>query len=333
SGAVSAVVVTAGLAATMAAMSFSPTRGLLDRVRVEGGVVPAEQLDPETHAVIGATELDLGYPRGDVVLGPAERADLVLTTDGAVGEVLALRWEDVARGRHTMAMEGDVMVALDAPDDGTRPGRDVARIELVAPTGSSEPLRIAEGDPLLLAVGPGREGLPTEADVEWSGAGRVSLDERMDMWPDEAGVWQMSTWLGMDGVAWHPEHVGGSAQPLAPTARTAALGQVARIEVLSNSRMAHPYHLHGFSFVPRSITWWPNPEDDDYDPSAPPVRVTLDTVEFEDTIVIPGYASVELAVRFDDPAGDGSAAGRWMEHCHILQHGENGMASELVITP
>jgi FtsP/CotA-like multicopper oxidase with cupredoxin domain len=33
-----------------------------------------------------------------------------------------------------------------------------------------------------------------------------------------------------------------------------------------------------------------------------------------------------------DPVGDGGALGRWMRHCHILQHAEGGMMSELVVT-
>ena len=40
------------------------------------------------------------------------------------------------------------------------------------------------------------------------------------------------------------------------------------------------------------------------------------------TIVIPGKSSMRLVARFDEP-------GKWMYHCHILEHGEAGMMGEL----
>ena len=55
--------------------------------------------------------------------------------------------------------------------------------------------------------------------------------------------------------------------------------------------------------------------------------------EFEDTVNLPGDTTVLLRVALADPAGNGGAAGRWMRHCHILQHGENGMMSELIVEP
>jgi FtsP/CotA-like multicopper oxidase with cupredoxin domain len=95
--------------------------------------------------------------------------------------------------------------------------------------------------------------------------------------------------------------------------------------------MVHPYHLHGFSFQPVGLVRWPDPEDAQGDGSA--VRLAWDHDEFEDTIAMPPWSSAWLRVAIADPAGDGSAAGRWAQHCHILQHGENGMMSELVVAP
>jgi FtsP/CotA-like multicopper oxidase with cupredoxin domain len=42
--------------------------------------------------------------------------------------------------------------------------------------------------------------------------------------------------------------MGARSQPEAPSARHARLGETLRWEVHNNSMMAHPYHLHGFSF-------------------------------------------------------------------------------------
>lgn len=299
--------------------------GLHDAATLDGGVVPVELLDPVTREVIGAGERDLGFDEGEVLLGPGERVQVVLVAEGEPGDRLELRWEDWARGRHAMEMDGDVMVSVDADDDGARPAQVAAVFEL---TQGGAPFSIAPGQPLLGALGAAVERLPEAADVVWVGPDATTLDERMDMWLD-GDVWQMSSWFGVDGEAWHPAHAGGAGQPLAPTARFASLGQVIRWEVTTLSGMAHPFHLHGFSFQPVAITWWPDPEHGEAD--APAQRLRWDRATFEDTIVVPGHTTVEILVRLDDPSGAGLAAGRWMEHCHILQHGELGMASELVV--
>lgn len=306
--------------------------GLLDAAVVDGGSVPVEIIDPQSGDTIGAGERDLGFDRGEVLLGPGDRLQVVLVAAGAPGDELQLTWKDWARGRHTMAMDGDTMVAEDASDDGLRPAQVAAVFRLVE---GGTPFTFVEGQPLLTALGSGVERLPEAADVLWVGENATTLDERMDMWL-EGEVWQMSTWFGIDGLSWHPSHVGGASQPFAATARFASLGQVIRWEVTTLSGMAHPFHLHGFSFQPQSVTWWPDPDHDD--PGTPALRYRYDgttggvpRAAFEDTVVVPGHATVEFLVRLDDPSGDGRAAGRWMEHCHILQHGELGMASELVV--
>ena len=62
-------------------------------------------------------------------------------------------------------------------------------------------------------------------------------------------------------------------------------------------------------------------------------RLDFDHVEYEDTTHIPAHSSLLMHVELADPNGDGGAAGRWMKHCHIFQHGENGMMTELIISP
>jgi len=72
--------------------------------------------------------------------------------------------------------------------------------------------------------------------------------------------------------------------------------------------MHHPFHLHGFRFqvldrngVPEPIPRW------------------------EDTIDIPGHESARIVVRFDD------FAGKWMFHCHIMDHEDMGMMGVLLL--
>jgi FtsP/CotA-like multicopper oxidase with cupredoxin domain len=46
----------------------------------------------------------------------------------------------------------------------------------------------------------------------------------------------------------------------------------------------------------------------------------------KDTVNVPRASRVRFAVRYEP-------AGRWMFHCHILEHAERGMMGDLVIAP
>jgi FtsP/CotA-like multicopper oxidase with cupredoxin domain len=45
-----------------------------------------------------------------------------------------------------------------------------------------------------------------------------------------------------------------------------------------------------------------------------------------DTVLLPGLTNIDIIAWLDNP-------GRWMAHCHILEHAELGMMSEIVVTP
>jgi len=90
---------------------------------------------------------------------------------------------------------------------------------------------------------------------------------------------------------------------------TGVLNQVEVWEIVNMAEMDHPFHLHGMSFQlvdaagsPTSPRGW------------------------KDTVNVPQLATVRFAVRFD-------ALGRWMYHCHILEHAERGMMGELEVAP
>ncbi|MFM2245896.1 MAG: hypothetical protein RL071_1970 [Pseudomonadota bacterium] len=306
--------------------------GLLDRARVEGGVVTGARIGPGGEA-LGSVEVPLRFGVGEVLLAPGERADVVLLTHGSPGDELALEWRDSARGRHDMWMEGDEMVMGDAADDGTRPTVQVARLRLVD-TGADS-FEIDDGTPLLEALGRSVPSAPTAAGPRWTGADAVSLDEQMDHVQLADGSWEMTTWFGIDGESWHPHRMGAEAPALAPSARRARLGEVIELEVRNNSMMSHPYHLHGFSF--QVIDWTLGPDGEAHEDGEAAedevIRVTADHAEWQDTVLLPPWSTVRLRVPLHDPGGSGQAAGRWMQHCHILQHGENGMMSELVVEP
>lgn len=87
------------------------------------------------------------------------------------------------------------------------------------------------------------------------------------------------------------------------------MGQVEIWQIDNQAEMDHPFHLHGMSFQPLDALGAP--------------RTPLG---WKDTINVPQKSTVEFAVRFESP-------GRWMYHCHILEHAERGMMGELEIAP
>lgn len=309
--------------------------GLLETARVEGGSVPS-RTEAADGTLIEEGQRSLGYEEGEILLSPAERADVVLVPNGQVGDELTLRWEDYARGRHGMWMEGDEMVMGDADDDGSRLGADLATFVLTEPTGGAF-TGIAEGTPILQSLGRSIEPIELgETWVDFTGENKTELQGRMDMWQDDAGVWQMETFFTIDDEAWMPD-LSGPEQALAATAKVASLGDTVLWEVHNSTSMAHPWHLHGFSFQPvefvRHDSEAEHEEGEEEIEEGTVTRWDATHVEFEDTVLIPPATSVFYRVKLEDYNGDGGSAGRWVKHCHIFQHGENGMMSELVVEP
>jgi FtsP/CotA-like multicopper oxidase with cupredoxin domain len=73
--------------------------------------------------------------------------------------------------------------------------------------------------------------------------------------------------------------------------------------------MDHPFHLHGMSFQTLDES-----------------GVAMEPNGWKDTVNVPQAATVRFAVQFGAP-------GRWMYHCHILEHAELGMMGELEVAP
>ena len=84
-----------------------------------------------------------------------------------------------------------------------------------------------------------------------------------------------------------------------------ALGATETCEIVIESEIDHPFHLHGFFFQPLSLNG---------KPFAP---------QWKDTINVPGKQTLRFAVKYADHAGS------FMYHCHILEHAELGMMGEL----
>jgi bilirubin oxidase len=89
----------------------------------------------------------------------------------------------------------------------------------------------------------------------------------------------------------------------------ASLGATEIWEVHNAVGMDHPFHLHGFQFQILDRNGVPEPF-----PS------------WKDTVNVPKHASVRFIVRF---AGH---PGKWMYHCHILDHEDQGMMGIVEVT-
>lgn len=72
--------------------------------------------------------------------------------------------------------------------------------------------------------------------------------------------------------------------------------------------MDHPFHLHGFEFQVLDRNGVPEPFR-----------------SWKDSVNVPKHETVRFITRFDDYPG------RWMFHCHILDHEDNGMMGVLEV--
>lgn len=80
------------------------------------------------------------------------------------------------------------------------------------------------------------------------------------------------------------------------------VGELQVCDVVNDTLMDHPFHLHAFFFQVLAV----NGEQ-------PPFR------SWEDTVNVPPRSRVTIAWMPDDRVGE------WMYHCHILEHHASGM--------
>jgi FtsP/CotA-like multicopper oxidase with cupredoxin domain len=82
----------------------------------------------------------------------------------------------------------------------------------------------------------------------------------------------------------------------------ANVGETQVWTIKNTTPWSHPFHLHGFFFQV-------------LDEQGAPVK----PLAWKDTVNVPLNETVRIAVRFDDRPG------RWMYHCHILDHADGGL--------
>ena len=108
---------------------------------------------------------------------------------------------------------------------------------------------------------------------------------------------------GTNGIEWT---INGEADPPEPIF-TFEPGEVVRMRLVNHAGPEHPFHLHGqfFEIVDSG---------------------TAETAQpgLKDTVLVPGQSTVEIIAYMDNP-------GRWMAHCHILEHAALGMMAEILV--
>ena len=84
-----------------------------------------------------------------------------------------------------------------------------------------------------------------------------------------------------------------------------ATGDLVKVRVYNDEDgmhpMRHPLHFHGQRFVVLATDGELN-----------------ENIQWKDTVLIPTGQTVDLLVEMSNP-------GKWMAHCHILPHGDEGM--------
>jgi FtsP/CotA-like multicopper oxidase with cupredoxin domain len=270
--------------------------GLLDEAVVEGGVVSG---------------FDFKYTSGEILLDPGDRQDVVIAIPPTATGVLTMWTQDFDRTGQGFA---------------NTPTVPVAHFNVTGTAAST--YTIAAGTDLLTSIGQAVEviGPPTASlldpttDPPFSPPkpGLASQDIRLT----QVG----GTSLGINDVLGEHDFPGDYKDTPHPgSARYAKLGDTLQLTVTNTTTAHHPFHLHGFSIQPISLT-------DTIAPINLP-SYTWPYHEFRDNVDVPKGYTLTFRIRLDDrPLMDGvtpgGGIGRWVFHCHIFFHAVFGMISE-----
>ena len=268
--------------------------GLLDNAVIEGGMPGG---------------FNTKYTSGEILLPPASRADVVAAIPDDATGMLTLWTRDFER---TGAGFSDIptVPVMHLNVTGVAPSvytiDDSTPLRASIPGAAVETLGAPDGtllDPTSFV--PPKDGMPNQ-DIQLSTAG--------------------GSQLGVNGIVGNFE--GFTPYTNAPhidSSRFAESGRTLQLTISNPTGAHHPFHLHGFSFQPISLTRTGFP------------TYTWPYREFRDNIDLPANYTLTFRVRLDDRelvdgVMMGGSLGRWLFHCHIFFHHHRGMISELVVT-
>jgi len=271
--------------------------GLLDNAVVEGGIQPGG-FDPQ-------------YDQGEIVLAPGARADVVAAIPSAPTTGVLTMWtEDYSRtgGGFTDIPSVPVM-HLNLAGTPQSPAYSIA---------DGTPLRAATGD-LVPVLGPATGTVldPNTFNPIKPGKGPAQLPISFDKMAGNT--------IGVNTIVGDHTAPNYETAPHPGSARYVKVGDTLQLSVANNTAAHHPFHLHGFSIQPISL-------------SNGGTTFTWPYHEFRDNVDIPPGYTLTFRMRIDDrPLSDGvtmgGALGRWVFHCHIFFHATLGMISEMVVVP
>lgn len=270
------------------------------RIGGEGGLLDAAVLDG---GIVGG--YNMKYSSGEILLPPGSRADVVVAIPPTAVGVLTLWTRDYQRNGATFA-------AL--------PTVPVMHLNVTGPAAST--YSIAAGAPLRASIG--------GTAVETLGPATGTLLDPAVFAPPKLGMSsqaiQFTTPPSVDGVVGSFDgFVPYGVAPHLDSSRYAEAGRILELAVSNQTAGHHPFHVHGFSIQPISLTMSGSPS------FVWPYR------EFRDNVDIPPGYTLTFRIRtadreLKDGVASGGALGRWLFHCHIFLHHHQGMIGELVVT-
>ena len=306
----------------------------LVRVGGEGGVLDNAVLEGLTPPVPAGT-FNPKYDSGEILLPPSVRADVVAAIPAglAVGSVLTLWTRDFER---LLGAPGGPFAEL--------PTVPVMHLEVTADP-PDVPAYAIVGGPNGVGGTALRASLPGPPLVETLGVPNGALLNPATFAPPKPG--DPATFVppappseisdikltsgtpsvnGIPGDALHgPPPYPNTPHIASSRYAAAAVGRILQLTVTNMTQAHHPFHLHGFSMQPISLTRSANP------------TFTWGYREFRDSIDVPSNYTLTFKIRLDDRelvdgATLGGWLGRWLFHCHVFFHHHRGMISEFVVT-
>ncbi|MHC4952532.1 MAG: multicopper oxidase domain-containing protein [Planctomycetota bacterium] len=277
----------------------------LFRVGGEGGILDTAILEGIDSP--GPGDFDFKYDEGEIVVPPSGRTDIVAAIPDTATGTLTLWTRDYQRA------------------GGVNPGNWAQLPSVPVMHFSVSGVAVPQYG---LAAGAQLRPLPNPV-IQLPAATDALLDPAVIAKP---GMSNSTIELNAGGGAFIDGVAGmfGSVNPYTSEAhigstRYARESEIIELDIRNATGAHHPFHLHGFSFQPISLT---KPGGPDY---------TWPYQEFRDTQDIPPQYTLKFRIdtsdrTLNDDATLGGVFGRWLFHCHIFFHAHNGMLSELVIT-
>ena len=246
--------------------------------------------------------LEQPVERTELVLAPAERAEIMVDLGDMQGKKLVLRSDSakVIPGLNRMPM------ATDGYDKGHF---DLLELRVGAPTAKTGhlPERMAS-IPTLKADAPIRKF--TLQDMNMGKMRRMMMGGGLQSDNKSTGPGGMS--MGIGGR--HLFSINDQYMNPKVINERVKLGSTEIWHVANDGMMAHPFHIHGISFQVLSR-----------DGAQPPAYER----GWKDVVLVHSGQTVQLIARFDQPAGDDHP---FMYHCHILEHEDNGMMGQFTVS-